>query len=56
MKPLTWHERVARNFSTQSGALLSIALLAVAGVLIFLALQPDHKMMKAAALAWVALP
>lgn len=56
MKSLTLHERVARNFATQSNAALSIGLLAVAGLLIFLALQPDHTLLKAGALAWVALP
>ena len=53
---LTPHEKVARSFASKSDAFLSIALLVVAGVLIVLALQPRHPYLKAAALAWVALP
>ena len=56
MKAITLHEKVARNFATQSSAALSIGLLAVAGLLIVLAVQPDHQLFKAAALAWVVLP
>lgn len=53
---LTPHEKVARSFARKSDAWLSVALLVVAGVLIVLALQPDHTLLKAGALAWVALP
>lgn len=56
MKALTLHEKVARNFATRGSAALSIGLLIVAGILIVLALQPDHVWLKAGALAWVALP
>lgn len=56
MRMLTIQERVARNFATKSSAALSIGLLAVAAILICLALQPDHTLLKAGALAWVALP
>ena len=53
---LTPHENVARSFARKSDAWLSVALLVVAGILIVLALQPKHPYLKAAALAWVALP
>lgn len=56
MKALTLHERLARNFATQPDMLLTGALLAAAAVLVCVALLPRHRLLKAAALAWVLLP
>lgn len=53
---LTVHERMAQNFASRSGAVLTILLLVIAAGLILLALQPDHKLVKAGVLAWVILP
>lgn len=44
------------RFTDWSDAALSIALLAMAGVVVFIALQPGHHLLKAAALVWVVLP
>lgn len=56
MRTLTLHEHLARNFASKSDAFLTIALLAAAGFLIWMAFQPDHQLVKAAVLAWVVLP
>lgn len=56
MKQLTIHEHVARNFASRTDAFLTLALLVVAAVLVCVAFMPDHKFLKAGALAWVVLP
>lgn len=48
--------RVEATFSTWTSGMLSIALLAAAAVLVFIALQPGHEALKALALAYVVLP
>ena len=53
---LTPHEKIARSFASKSNAFLTIGLLTVAGLLIVLAFLPNRQLLKAAALAWVALP
>lgn len=47
---------IMSRFNGYPDALLSIALLAAAGVLIVLALSPVSHWFKAAALAWIILP
>lgn len=44
------------HFTDWSDAMLSVALLALAGVIVFIALRPGHHLLKAAALVWVILP
>ena len=44
------------HFTDWSDATLSIALLALAGLIVFIALRPGHHLLKAAALVWVILP
>lgn len=44
------------RFTDWSDGMLSIALLAMAGALVVIALRPGHHLMKAAALVWVILP
>lgn len=44
------------HFADWPDAALSVALLALAGVVVFIALRPGHHLLKAAALVWVILP
>ena len=44
------------RFTDWPDAALSIALLALAAVVVLIALAPGHHLLKAAALVWVILP
>ena len=49
-------QRFKSNLQTYPDALLTLGLLAVAVLLVVIALLPDHKGVKAGALAWTVLP
>ncbi len=49
-------QRFKNNLQTYPDALLTLGLLAVAVLLVIVALLPDHRGVKAGALAWTVLP
>lgn len=47
---------IEQGLKGQSGFVLSLVLLVIAGIIIFIALSRGHPLVKAGAIAWIVLP
>ena len=53
---MQWWKRVQGNFTNFPDAVLTSFLLLAAMVIVYVALEPDHKILKGTVLAYIVLP